>query len=351
MRKLCALLLLMSGLALAVIWMPGRDGDHQLAVVTEIAGKGLARVQSPVERAPRYSERAAAAEPPAGERRARTFSPDTPLAPPERAPIQQATAEPAITTSSTGELRVSSAVRPTAPSAGARLATTLPADDASRYDLVRSIQRELRRVGCYGGEIDGSWGAGSKRAMSTFIERANAYLPVEQPDYILLSLVQGHGGQVCGKGCPTGQTLSDGGRCTPSVVVAQTAKRPANREAQPAARTSTADGWSTSLQVAPGATAAPALLAAPLPGRMAVGGPHTPEAPQFDASGLTPPQTYGDRGGADAYSQSNRPPLGGRSAGAGARPVVVYRAARSAYASRSAPRAAPRRLNFNDVFR
>jgi hypothetical protein len=56
--------------------------------------------------------------------------------------------------------------------------------------------------------------------MRAFMERVNATLPIEDPDYILLTLVQGHATQACGVGCPSGQTSSESGRCLPNAVVA-----------------------------------------------------------------------------------------------------------------------------------
>jgi hypothetical protein len=96
-----------------------------------------------------------------------------------------------------------------------------PTSDDQRRELVRDIQRELKRVGCYDGDTDGQWGGASKRAMTQFTARVNATLPSEEPDFILLTLVQGHKGGACGADCPSGQKLNDGGRCLPSSVLAQ----------------------------------------------------------------------------------------------------------------------------------
>jgi hypothetical protein len=68
--------------------------------------------------------------------------------------------------------------------------------------LTREIQRELKRVGCYDGEIDGKWNAQSRVAMKSFTDYVNAKLPVERPDYILLRLAQGHQGKACGSAEP-----------------------------------------------------------------------------------------------------------------------------------------------------
>lgn len=96
-------------------------------------------------------------------------------------------------------------------------AETRPRDAAGRWKLAREIQRELWRVGCYDGRIDGSWGPGSRRAMAGFVAKMNASLPVEEPDYILLSLLRGQRAQVCGLACPDGSFARTGGHCRPSL--------------------------------------------------------------------------------------------------------------------------------------
>lgn len=73
-------------------------------------------------------------------------------------------------------------------------AIATPGDRAS---LARELQRELKRVGCYGGEINGVWTTSSRMAMKAFTDQVNASLPIDNPDYILLSLVQGRQDTVC----------------------------------------------------------------------------------------------------------------------------------------------------------
>lgn len=352
MRTLVGLLVAMSAVALIVIWMPGRDSERQLAVVTEIAPKGIARVKSPYDTASRRE-----ADPSA--RKPRTFSPDAALTSPgrtdaDRPPFARDASPPPApapeprATASTGELRVSSGVKPPAPVPAWRTTTTLPTDETSRYELIRNLQRELRRVGCYRGEIDGSWGSGSKRAMTEFTERVNAMLPVDQPDYILLSLVQGHQGLACGRGCPTGQTMAGDGRCVPNVVLS---KRGGQREPAVAGRTGADTGWSEATRVVPATPDyRPSAPSAPLPGRMAIGGPGSTGPIATDPSGLgstsrdgVPAQavagddTRSQYGAADGHGDPN------------ARSVIIYRPTRSASSYR--PRTTSRRLTFNDVFR
>jgi hypothetical protein len=98
----------------------------------------------------------------------------------------------------------------------------LPAD---RLWLGRELQRELARVGCYEGELSGNWTPAARKAMTAFMDRVNATLPTDEPDYILLTLVQGSRDKVCGLICPPGQGLGEGGRCIPNAILA--AKKPA----------------------------------------------------------------------------------------------------------------------------
>lgn len=63
--------------------------------------------------------------------------------------------------------------------------------------LAREIQRELRRVGCYGGEVNGRWTPSTRDAMKAFVDDANAVLPVDKPDPVLLSLLHGEHGTAC----------------------------------------------------------------------------------------------------------------------------------------------------------
>ncbi len=122
-------------------------------------------------------------------------------------------------------------------------AATVPGDRAS---LARALQRELQRVGCYEGEVNGSWTTSTRMAMKAFTDRVNASLPIDAPDYILLSLVQRHDGRACGTNCPSGQLLSDEGRCVPSAVLAKAATPKPAAEPREARETKEADKPSVS---------------------------------------------------------------------------------------------------------
>lgn len=178
---------------------------------------------------------------------------------------------------------------------GRHMNSSRPRDEEARVELIRDLQKQLKRVGCYDGEVDGSWGPASKRAMAAFTDRVNATLPVEEPDFILLTLVEGHRAAACGKGCPRGQVLS-AGRCLPSAVVAKSERR-GSRSSAGAVAAATESRREPARLAAPGSQAATAARAprpeatvaemSPPPqalrraddileGRMSIGGPALP---------------------------------------------------------------------------
>lgn len=104
------------------------------------------------------------------------------------------------------------------------LKSSRAADPQTRFQLARDLQRGLQRAGCYQGQVTGSWNAGTRRAMGAFLDRANAVLPIKEPDYVLLALVQNHPEISCAAACPSGQAFDDGGRCVPEAIIAQASR-------------------------------------------------------------------------------------------------------------------------------
>ena len=120
--------------------------------------------------------------------------------------------------------------RPVQPS---QRANPIPGDRAS---LVRELQRELKRVGCYSGDVNGVWTTSSRMAMKSVTDRVNATLPIDNPDQVLLSLVSGQHDGICGGApCPSGQTTNENGRCVPNAVLvrAPTDAAPPEAKAEP----------------------------------------------------------------------------------------------------------------------
>lgn len=158
------------------------------------------------------------------------------------------------------------------------------ATPADRVSLARELQRELRRVGCYDGEINGVWTTSTRMAMKTFTDRVNAKLPIDAPDYILLSLVQGRRETVCGPSCPAGQIAANDGRCMTSAILAEAGRKaPAEPPAAETPRAATPPAEKAEPAItrwAPTAAAlAPALPAPPVRGNAALTSPPKADQP------------------------------------------------------------------------
>ncbi len=93
---------------------------------------------------------------------------------------------------------------------------------ADRAGLARELNKELKRVGCYEGEVTAAWTSSSRQAMRRFTESVNARLPFEEPDLVLLRLVQSHRQTVCG--CRTGPASA--ASCQETSAVADPPKKP-----------------------------------------------------------------------------------------------------------------------------
>jgi hypothetical protein len=270
MQQLGGLLLMLSGAAALGGYLylpPPPDGEQDVAEVTRISI------------APYHKTRARDVG-------TRTFSPASPafrqvvIIEGRPAAAARAPTPGAWTTVVTAESASSAVLR-----------SPKPADAGTRYQIARDLQIGLRRAGCYGGEINGAWTMSTRRAMAAFIDRANATLPSDKPDYVLLSLVQNHGDISCSADCPAGQIMDRGGRCVPHAVVAQASKRSkrleerrlaearlANRQARVAAVTPEKLPWLDRNGQSLVTPSAP--RPAPPPGMMSMGGP---------AGGLPPP--------------------------------------------------------------
>ena len=181
------------------------------------------------------------------------------------------------------------------PSEPAR-AAPMPRD---RDAIGRELQKELRRVGCYDGELNGAWTTSTKQAMKLFMDRVNASLPTDEPDSILLTMVRGYQDRVCGKPCPAGQGLGDGGRCVPNAILVRAAPKPPVPVAVAApvpapvvaAKPAPAiTGWTTTTTASAPPAATPPTGAAPPEGRMALAGPQSPTDPAATPPVEQPPQ-------------------------------------------------------------
>ena len=219
-----------------------------------------------------------------------------------------------------------------APRSGDAVPLRMAAIPRDRDSLARELQKELRRVGCYEGELNGVWTPATRRAMKTFTDRLNAALPVDAPDAVLFAMVQNQQDRVCGKPCPVDQGLSEDGRCLPNAILAKAARKPwpsavathVPASGGPAAsKPLSARSWSatvTAVQPTPPTVGAPATWtpppalaviapapAAPPPteGRMALAGP-------IDGPAATDPRSAAKSAARSGRISRTRPPQRGR---------------------------------------
>jgi hypothetical protein len=64
-------------------------------------------------------------------------------------------------------------------------------------ELVTALQRELQRIGCYRGGIDGVWGPASRSALANFNRHAKSTLPTDAPGEASLSALRKVFARIC----------------------------------------------------------------------------------------------------------------------------------------------------------
>jgi peptidoglycan hydrolase-like protein with peptidoglycan-binding domain len=79
-------------------------------------------------------------------------------------------------------------------------------------DLARALQRELKRVGCLSGEVDGVWGEQSRSALRNFARQAKLDVGEDSPSETALAAASGARAHLCPPSCDDGERLVDG-RC------------------------------------------------------------------------------------------------------------------------------------------
>lgn len=102
--------------------------------------------------------------------------------------------------------------------------TETPALETAETDreLVRSIQKELNRVGCRAGSEDGLWGLGSRRALEQFARLSKVELAALEPSGDVLERLRTQKARICPLVCAQNQQLR-GDRC---VDIKREAKLP-----------------------------------------------------------------------------------------------------------------------------
>jgi uncharacterized caspase-like protein len=85
-------------------------------------------------------------------------------------------------------------------------------EQKTEIDLPRTLQAELRRVGCSTGAIDGNWSTASQRALDLFNKHAGMKLDVKTANADALDAVKAKTGRICPLVCEFGYR-ADGDRC------------------------------------------------------------------------------------------------------------------------------------------
>ncbi|TDW20884.1 putative caspase-like protein [Rhizobium azibense] len=88
-------------------------------------------------------------------------------------------------------------------------------------ELVRSIQKELNRVGCRAGSEDGHWGDGSRRALGQFARLSKVELAILEPSGEVLEQLRTQKARICPLVCAQSQQEKNG-RC---VAIKSPSKR------------------------------------------------------------------------------------------------------------------------------
>jgi uncharacterized caspase-like protein len=98
-----------------------------------------------------------------------------------------------------------------APDQNVKLASVNPAP--TQTDITKSVQSELRRVGCYSGNADGDWDSASRRSLSQFNRNAGMKLDTKTVSADTLDAVKQKPSRVCPLVCEHG-FKADGDHCS-----------------------------------------------------------------------------------------------------------------------------------------
>jgi hypothetical protein len=83
----------------------------------------------------------------------------------------------------------------------------------TQAEIAKSVQSELRRVGCYSGHADGDWDSASQRSLSQFNRNAGMKLDVKTANADTLDAIKQKQSRVCPLVCDHG-FKADGDHCT-----------------------------------------------------------------------------------------------------------------------------------------
>jgi hypothetical protein len=151
-----------------------------------------------------------------------------------------------------------------------KVAAVTPPADASKPavagpapgEVARSLQTELRRVGCFAANVDGTWSAASIKALDAFNRYSGMKLDSKTASLDALDAIKQKGSRICpltcdkgfeakgeacvAKTCPAGQELDNDGDC----AKVKTAARPEPKDPAPKAAAPKADKPATAAKTA-----------------------------------------------------------------------------------------------------
>ena len=134
-------------------------------------------------------------------------------------------------------------------------AVTVAALDAGppQADVTKSVQVELRRVGCHTGAADGAWNAASQRSLTQFNRYAGTRLDAKVASIDTLDVIKQKNTRVCPLVCEHGYK-ADGERCSKITCAAGSFLNDDNecekrREKKPVAKRDADDRWERARQV------------------------------------------------------------------------------------------------------
>lgn len=295
MRIWLGIVTLTGGVAALAMWLAPSSVESGLSVVSDIGAGGVASLSSSRDTSGRDKAGASRNDPAIADAEGRFFGSALPAT---TARPSSTDAKPA-STAAARTWTTDVVIYPGARGQGSDLAAPARVVASSgvnaprnqpRQEIARALQAELKRIGCYAGDIDGEWGPGSRRSLRAFIEQANSGLSSDEPELIHLTLARGYSGIACrsGPAQPNGATTAT--RTAPPVFAPTIAPvRPPFAPSSPVFATSPAAAPAPASVVA-GTTDSPAsssLRPGNFEGRMTVGAPLPADAAQSGAVPLT----------------------------------------------------------------
>jgi hypothetical protein len=313
MGKLTGTVLILAGIAVAAYTVsssPQRDLAPQVAT-----GHGGDTAMTAPAPAPSIPPAASAAPVPTAARVADALpQPSPPPSPPESAAFAaENDATPAAPGPSPSRAERLAAAQPTPPVAIGEAHPRRPVGDSKAGPPLNrpALVREIQRIGCYQGNPSGVWTPAVRDAIKVVTERVNASLPIEQPDPVLLAMVQSQEKGVCSASCPAGQTPAAGGRCLPSALAASAvaASAAATRSAKerPSKAQARADQVGAAAPARTGSTPNVAALQPTAEGRRASAGTLSTRAAAYRSGG---PYRAANVRARPAYRATQRPASG-----------------------------------------